>query len=54
MEAERQSLHDAMADPSFYRRDASEIAQANAALEALERELADAYERWEALESLAG
>ena len=43
-----------MADPAFYRSDGGEIAEAKARLEALERELAAAYERWEALEELGG
>ena len=43
-----------MADPAFYRKDGDEIAEAKARLEALEQELAAAYERWEALEALAG
>ena len=46
----RAGLHDAMADPAFYRQDGGAIAEAKARLEALERELAAAYERWEALE----
>ena len=44
-------LHQAMADPAFYRQDSSPIVQTNARLKSLERELAEAYERWEALES---
>jgi ATP-binding cassette subfamily F protein uup len=46
-------LHGAMADPAFYRKDGSEIAGAKDRLETLERELAQAYERWETLEALA-
>jgi ATP-binding cassette subfamily F protein uup len=53
LEVARQAMHEAMADPAFYRRDAGEIAEAKARLEALERELALAYERWETLEALA-
>ena len=48
------ALHQAMADPAFYRKDGSEIAQTKARLEALEHELALAYARWEALEQSAG
>jgi ATP-binding cassette subfamily F protein uup len=54
LEAARADLHDAMADPSFYRQDGGAIADAKARLEAIEGELASAYERWEALEGLAG
>ena len=53
LEAARAELHDAMADPEFYRQDGGAIAEAKARLEAMESELAIAYERWEALESLA-
>ncbi len=54
MEAARRELHEAMADPAFYRRDGDAIAATRAKLDALEEELAMAYERWEALEALAG
>jgi ATP-binding cassette subfamily F protein uup len=53
LEASRQSLHDEMADPAFYRKDGAEIAEVKARLETLEAELATAYERWEELEALA-
>jgi ATP-binding cassette subfamily F protein uup len=53
LEAQRRDLHDAMANPAFYQRPGTEIAQDNAKLAALEQELATAYERWEALEALA-
>jgi ATP-binding cassette subfamily F protein uup len=52
LELARQSLHEAMADPAFYRRDSGEIASATARLAAIEAELALAYERWETLEGL--
>lgn len=52
LETERQSLHATMSDPSFYRRDGAEIAATTARLEALESELALAFERWEMLEAL--
>ena len=41
-----------MADPAFYRQDPSEIVKANARLQSLEKELAEAYRRWEVLETL--
>jgi len=53
LEAARQQIHQAMASPSFYQQDAAVISQANARLEVLEQELAQAYERWESLEALA-
>jgi ATP-binding cassette subfamily F protein uup len=53
LEEARRVLHDAMADPAFYRKDGGEIAEANSELEALERELVTAYGRWEELEGLA-
>ena len=43
-----------MAAPSFYKKDRDEIAQARSRLESLERDLAAAYERWQALEELGG
>jgi ABC transport system ATP-binding/permease protein len=46
-------LHTTMADPNFYRRDKTDIAAEKARLETVERDLAAAYERWEALEALA-
>ena len=52
LESEVGQLHDAMADPSFYQRPAGEMVDCKARLEALERELASAYERWESLEGL--
>jgi ABC transport system ATP-binding/permease protein len=54
LESAQRELHDALADPAFYRRDGGEIAEARARLEALEQELTLAYERWETLEGLAG
>jgi len=54
LEAQREELHTAMADPSFYRSDGAAIAEAKARLETLEQELANAYERWETLEGMAG
>jgi ATP-binding cassette subfamily F protein uup len=46
-------LHEAMADPAFYRKDRDEIAEANARLAAAEAELSTVFERWEELEALA-
>ena len=43
-------LHEAMADPAFYKRDGAAIAATKSRLAELEQNLAVAYERWEALE----
>ncbi len=48
-----QQLHEAMADPAFYKRDGAAIAEANTRLAELESELATVYERWESLEEVA-
>jgi len=53
LEAERDRLHEKMADPDFFKQGGEEIATATARLEALERDLAAAYERWEQLEAIA-
>jgi ABC transport system ATP-binding/permease protein len=53
LETEIQQLHEAMADPAFYKRDGAAIAQTNARLAELESELASVYERWELLEGAA-
>ena len=53
LEAEQQSLHDAMAAPGFYQQGAARIAETSQRLESLQKELTSAYERWEALETIA-
>ncbi len=53
LETELGSLHETMADPTFYRREGSSIAEARSRLEAIDRELALAYARWEELEGVA-
>ena len=45
-------FHEAMADPSYYRKSSDEIAKSKAELDAAEADLAAAYARWEELESL--
>jgi len=52
LESELRTLHEAMADPLFYKRDGGAIAQAKARVADLERDLAGAYERWEVLEDV--
>ena len=49
LETEQQQLHDAMADPDFYKK-GPEIAPATARLEKLTKQLENAYERWQMLE----
>jgi ATP-binding cassette subfamily F protein uup len=53
LETEIKQLHEAMADPAFYKRDGAAIAQTNTRLAELESELAIVFERWEALEDVA-
>jgi ATP-binding cassette subfamily F protein uup len=50
LESEQDGLHAAMADPAFYQQDKAAIAAAKQRAEVLERELSEAYQRWEALE----
>jgi ABC transport system ATP-binding/permease protein len=52
LEAEQARLYAALSDPSFYQRAGAEIAQAKARLTSLERELEEAYARWERLDAL--
>ncbi|MGE5443771.1 MAG: ATP-binding cassette domain-containing protein [Ignavibacteriales bacterium] len=52
LEAEQQRLYEAMSEPTFYQKGGSNIVEAKARLESLERELAEAYKRWEILEEL--
>ncbi|MEW4569804.1 ATP-binding cassette domain-containing protein [Tautonia sp. JC769] len=51
LETQLGTMHEAMASPEFYKQDGEQIAAAKARLEALERELASCFERWEALEA---
>jgi ATP-binding cassette subfamily F protein uup len=52
LEAMLESLHRTMGNPAFYRREGGEIAEAKARLQSLEKELREAYVRWEFLEAL--
>ena len=54
LETEQQQLHQAMGDPIFFQKGKDEIANIKARISALECELAEAYQRWGALESLQG
>ena len=52
LEAEQQSIYAVMADPAFYQQDGGSVAVTSDRLKAVEKELAQAYERWEYLESM--
>jgi ATP-binding cassette subfamily F protein uup len=52
LESEKSGLETALSDPAFYRGAPAEIAAATARFSALVREIAAAYERWEALSAL--
>jgi ATP-binding cassette subfamily F protein uup len=54
LETEIRALHEAMADPAFYRRDSGAIVITKTKLAELEHDLATTYARWESLEALAG
>jgi ATP-binding cassette subfamily F protein uup len=51
LEIEQQALHARMADADFYRQDSALITATQTRLAALEKELADHYQRWETLET---
>ncbi|MBU1611332.1 MAG: ABC transporter ATP-binding protein, partial [Proteobacteria bacterium] len=51
LEQELEALHQRMAKPDFYKGTRNEIAAATDRLEALEAELEQTFERWEAAES---
>jgi ATP-binding cassette subfamily F protein uup len=52
LEAEQQRIHASMADPAFYRESGDKVSAAKARLEALEKELTEAYKQWEELEAV--
>lgn len=54
LEGEQEALHLTLADPEFYRSAGGEVAKLNARLVRLEQELAEAYQRWEELETVRG
>ena len=53
LEAEQQQLTATLSDPQFYKSETNAVAALNQRMQALEREIAEAYSRWEALESIA-
>ena len=54
LEAEQQGLSARIADPDFYLGTPRELPTVRARIEAIEIELLDALERWEALEARRG
>ncbi|MCX7428243.1 MAG: ATP-binding cassette domain-containing protein [Planctomycetia bacterium] len=50
LEAERERLHAAMAEPAFYQQPPAAVVEATARLKTLDGELAVLYDRWEELE----
>jgi ATP-binding cassette subfamily F protein uup len=54
LETEQQGIHTSLADPDFYRESGGKVSEYRERQEALERELAEAYKRWEALEAVKG
>lgn len=54
LEADLAQLHQAMADPAYYRQPPNVLADTGARLQALQQDLAEAYRRWEDLEMIEG
>lgn len=54
LDGEQQRIIAAMADPVFYRESGNKAADTKARLEAVEKELAEVYKRWNELEALKG
>ncbi len=54
LDAEQQQIIAVMADPAFYRSSGDKVSATKARLDALESELAEAYQRWDELEALRG
>jgi ATP-binding cassette subfamily F protein uup len=52
LEQEHALLFSRMSEPTFYKKESTEIAAAKNRLETLEVELENAYQRWEALEAI--
>ena len=53
LEQKQSSLHQELANPAFYKGDGEQVAAAKEQLAGLERDLEEAYMRWEELEELA-
>lgn len=54
LDAEQEQITQAMADPDFYRTSGAKVSEYTARLDALKKEQAEAYKRWEELEALKG
>ncbi|MDP2268148.1 MAG: ATP-binding cassette domain-containing protein, partial [Deltaproteobacteria bacterium] len=54
LDAEQRQLVATMAAPAFYRESGSKVAATKARLETVEKELAEAYKRWDDLEAFKG
>jgi ABC transport system ATP-binding/permease protein len=54
LDSEQQSIIATMADPAFYRESGNKVASTKTRLENVEQELAEAYKRWNELESMKG
>ena len=54
LEAEKRTLFDTLSDPALYKSAGAEVAGYKARLDELERDLKQAYARWELLEDLGG
>ncbi|MDP2157174.1 MAG: ABC transporter ATP-binding protein, partial [Nitrospirota bacterium] len=52
LEAEREKLYESLADPDFYRQDGNRIPAARARIEELEKDITEAYEQWDLLETI--
>ena len=52
LEAERDSLYDALGDPDLYKREGRRIPELNTRIGELEAAIADAYERWQVLDAI--
>lgn len=50
LEGEQKRLHEKMADPAFYKQDSEQIAETVARSETVDKELDQAFERWEELD----
>src|SRR5574341_1247294 len=51
---EQQQIQATMADPAFYRESGKKVTEYKARLEAIEKELAETYRRWDELETIVG
>ncbi len=54
LDAEQQKIIATMADPAFYRESGNKVASTTSRLANVEKELAEAYKRWDELEALKG